>query len=124
MNYQKVHNKLEITLKEQAERDNIRVKMSMMDSLAAGEHVKLYMKIASSVGSTSFELSYAESFKIIRMAEFLSKLGLIEYMQSGDDRFEMLATRKGLDLYNSAIEQVNLEETIEMQPFESDYVSF
>lgn len=124
LNYQKVRNRLQHVVEQQAEHDKIFVKMDFIKIFADGEHIDLFLKLAARVGSTSFELSHSDGLKEIQIAEFLSKLGLIEYVRSGDYQINILPTRKGFDLYKSVIEQVDLEETIEKQPFESEYVSF
>lgn len=124
LNYQKVRNKLQHAIEQQAEHDKIFVKMDFIKVFADGKHIDLFLKLATRVGHTSFELYHSDGLKEIQMAEFLAKLGLIEYVRSGDYRINLLPTRKGIDLYNSVIEQVDLEEAIEKQPFEAEYVSF
>ena len=124
MNYQKVRNKLQHVVEQQAEHDKIFVKMDFVKVFADGEHLDLFLKLAAHIGYTSFELYHSDGLKEIQIAEFLSKIGLIEYVRSGDYRIDILPTIKGNDLYKSVIEQVELEDRIEKQPFETEYVSF
>ncbi len=125
MDIQKLRNKIKGVFKEH--QDNVVFKYlegDLVEPLAAGDHVDIFLEIYAkgNLDIKSDVISRDKNLKLTCILE--TAFRVVNIKQIGSTNFEATLNQKGKSIIQSAIEQIELEEKIEKQAFDVEYLDF
>lgn len=96
----------------------------LVEPIAAGDHVDQFLEIYAkeTLGIKSEVIARDKNLKLTCILE--TAFRVVNIKQIGSTDFEATLNEKGKTIIQSAIEQIELEEKIEKQAFDVEYLDF
>jgi hypothetical protein len=96
----------------------------LVEPIAAGDHVDKFLEIYAkeTLDIKSDVISRDKNLKLTCILE--TAFRVVNIKQIGSTNFEATLNQKGKSIIQSAIEQIELEEKIEKQAFDVEYLDF